>query len=842
MPLDRYREKRDFEKTPEPAGAEAPGADAPRFVIQKHAASRLHYDFRLEMEGVLRSWAVPKGPSLDTGEKHLAVEVEDHPIEYGSFEGVIPEGEYGGGTVMLWDFGTYTPRGDAIAMYRDGNLKIDLHGAKLEGGFALVRMKRRPKETKDSWLLIKERDAHVRPHATYDVLAALPLSAKTGRSMEEIASAGAERPAAEGDDADPSRVPGAMAAPLPEAIAPELATKVAEVPAGEGWLHEIKLDGYRTLVRVDGDDVRFFTRNGIDWTKRFAALVEPVRALGFGSAWLDGEVTVLTPEGRTSFGALTAELKRGAAADLTYHVFDLPYLGGYDLRGSALVERKRLLERALAGAGPRVRYVDHVADQGEAFHRQACAFELEGSMAKRADSTYRSGRWRDWRKRKCTGREDFIVVGYTEPADGTSGVGALALAARSAAGVLAYAGRVGTGWSAGESLALRSRLEVLESDGPALQVPHAERVGVHWVRPELAVEVAFAEWTASGVVRHASFLGVREDLTAPDAPDGCVPGGRAAGARAAAAPVAIAGVTLTHPDKLLFAGLGVTKRELAQYYERIAGWMLPHLANRPLVLVRCPHGADTKCFYQKNTETGFPTSIGHVVVQHDEGPVSYALVDSAEGLVALVQLGVLEIHTWGSLADDVERPDRLILDLDPGPGVEWDAVRDAALLVREHLEALGASAYAKTTGGKGLHVVAPLARSGRWALVRDVAKAIAEQVAATAPERFTTNPLKKYRQDRIFIDYVRNTRGATAVAAYSTRARGVAPVSVPIRWDELRAGVRSDGYDIRSVPHRLAALGADPWAGYAASAVDPIALARSLGMAEEPRLPLVGGV
>lgn len=832
MPLDRYREKRDFEKTPEPAGAEAPPTDAPRFVIQKHAASRLHYDFRLEMEGVLRSWAVPKGPSLDTTEKHLAVEVEDHPIEYGSFEGVIPEGEYGGGTVMLWDFGTYTPRGDAVAMYHDGNLKFDLHGHKLEGGFALVRMKRRPKETKDSWLLIKERDAYVRPHAEYDVLAELPHSAASGRSMEEIAAAGAEG-APEAGDADPSRAPGAVAATLPETIAPQLATKVAEVPAGEEWLHEIKLDGYRTLVRVDGADVRFFTRNGIDWTKRFAALVEPVRALGLGSAWLDGEVTVLTPEGRTSFGALQAELKRGAAADLTYHVFDLPYLEGYDLRDVPLIERKRLLERALAGAGPRVRYVDHVAGQGAAFHRQTCAFELEGSVAKRADSTYRSGRWRDWRKRKCTGREDFIVVGYTEPADGTAGVGALALASRSAAGVLAYAGRVGTGWSVEESRALRTRLEALGSDGPALEVPRAESVAVHWVRPELAVEVSFAEWTASGVVRHASFEGVREDLgsEAPPAAD-----------RTPADRDTIAGVKLTHPDKLLFAGLGVTKRELAAYYERIADWMLPHLADRPLVLVRCPHGADTKCFYQKNTETGFPASIKHVTVQHDEGPVSYALVDSAEGLVALVQLGVLEIHTWGALADDVERPDRLILDLDPGPDVSWGAVRDAALLVREHLEAIGASAYAKTTGGKGLHVVTPLERSGTWTLARDVAKAIAERVAATAPDRFTTNPLKKHRQGRIFIDYVRNTRGATAVAAYSTRARGQAPVSVPIRWDELRAGVRSDGYDIRSVPHRLAALGADPWAGYDAAAVDPRVLARILGMSDEQRLPLVGEV
>lgn len=829
MPLDTYREKRHFEVTPEPDGAQTAASDAPRFVIQKHAASRLHYDFRLEMDGVLRSWAVPKGPSLDTTEKHLAVEVEDHPIEYGTFEGVIPAGEYGGGTVMVWDFGTYTPRGDVLQMYRDGNVKVDLHGAKLQGGFALVRMKRRPKETKDNWLLIKERDGHVRPHAEYDVRAALADSAKTGRSMEQITAAGTDE-GAEGDDAEPSRVAGAQTAVLPATLAPALATKVKRVPEGGEWLHEIKLDGYRALVRIDGDDIRFFTRSGIDWTKRFSALVEPVRALGIASAWIDGEVTVLSPDGSTSFGALQAELKRGGAADLTYHAFDLPFFGGYDLREVPLVSRKALLQGALAPAGSRVRYVDHVAGAGEEFFRQTCAFALEGSVAKRASSPYRSGRGRDWQKRKCVGREDFTVVGFTEPADGTPGVGALALAARSPAGVLGYVGRVGTGWTVAESATLRKRLEPLEGEGPSLAVPTAEANGVRWVRPELNVEVAFAEWTASGHVRHASYQGLREDLPDP------------AGANDAAdSPDTVAGVRLTHPDKLLFSRLGVTKRELATYYERIAEWMVPHLANRPLVIVRCPHGADGACFYQKNTETGFPASIGHVIVEHDEGPVSYALADSAEGLVALVQLGVLEIHTWGSLADDVERPDRLILDLDPGPSVAWEAVRDAALLARDVLEGLGATAFVKTTGGVGLHVVTPLARTAGWPLVRDISRMIAERLAATDPASFTTNPRKKERGGRIFVDYMRNNRGATAVAAYSTRARGQAPVSVPIRWDELRAGVRSDGYDIHSVPHRLAALGSDPWEGYSASPAEPAALARALGLPAEPELPFVGG-
>jgi bifunctional non-homologous end joining protein LigD len=435
-------------------------------------------------------------------------------------------------------------------------------------------------------------------------------------------------------------------------------------------------------------------------------------------------------------------------------------------------------------------------------------------MAKLAASAYRSGRGRDWRKRKCVGREDFTVIGYTLPSSG-DGVGALALAARSPAGALAYAGRVGTGWTQAEAKELLKRLRALETAGPSAEVPPAERTGVVWVRPELVAEVAFAEWTASGVVRHASYEGVREDVAPkPDA--------------GAAPPDTVAGVKLTHPDKIIFGGIGLTKRDLATYYERIAEHILPHLAGRPLSLVRCPDGEGGACFYQKNVETGFPKSIRTVRVEHDEGPVHYALVDSAEGLVALVQMGVLEIHTWGSLADNVERPDRMIFDLDPGPDVSWDAVRDGAVLVREALEALGLTAFVKTTGGKGLHVVTPIARGPEWLEVRDVAKAIADRVAAADPARYTTNMRKAERAGRIFVDYVRNTRGATAVAAFSTRARPQAPVSVPIRWDELSAGVRSDGYDVRSVPHRLAALGSDPWAGYTGAAADLVSVRRAL--------------
>lgn len=834
MPLETYRKKRDFERTPEPAGGKSETHERPMFVIQKHAASRLHYDLRLEMDGVLRSWAVPKGPSFDTKDRHLAVEVEDHPIEYGSFEGTIPKGEYGGGTVMVWDTGTYEPvEGDALEGYRKGDLKVELHGKKLQGRWVLVRMKRRPQDKNDNWLLIKERDEHVRPLAEYDVTKDEQLSASTGRTMDEIAAGkdvwetetkeahrkrtarGASAKPASGAKAPPVPPSGAVKADIPVTLEPELTTKVEAAPEGEGWIHEIKLDGYRVLCRIKGDDVRFFTRRGLDWTDTFVSLVEPMRSLGLESAWIDGEVTVLMPDGRTSFGALHAELRRGAAANLTFHVFDAPYLNGVDLRNVPLTERKALLKSALAGAGDRIRYVDHVVGHGDRFYRHACEYALEGSIAKKADSPYRSGRGRDWLKLKCLGREDFVVVGYTEPSNGSDGIGALVIASRSPSGVLAYAGRVGTGWKQAESRALRRRLEVLAEEGPALDVPAPQRRGVHWTRPELDVEVAFVEWTEAGQVRHASYQGIREDLAAAPAPP-------------KPEDDEVGGVRLTHPDKMLFGGIGVMKRELAQYYERVAEWMLPHLANRPVVLVRCPEGADGQCFYQKNTDSGFPDSIKHVVVQHDDGPVSYALVDSAEGLIALVQRNVLEIHTWGSRADDIERPDRLIFDLDPGPDVTWEAVRDGALLVKRVLEELGATAFVKVTGGKGLHVVMPAKPSLEWPQARDVAKAIAEQVAASNPDGYTTNMRKAKREGRIFVDYVRNTRGSTAVAAYSTRAKSQAPVSVPIRWDELRAGLRSDGYDIRSVPHRLAALGKDPWEGYEAARVDLAKLGRKL--------------
>ncbi|MHB8965398.1 MAG: DNA ligase D [Coriobacteriia bacterium] len=813
MPLEEYRAKRHFDRTPEPAGGEGAGpAEVRRFVIHKHAATRLHYDVRLELDGVFKSWAVPKGPSLDTRQKHLAVEVEDHPLEYGDFEGTIPAGEYGGGTVMIWDRGTWEPINDPHEGYAKGDLKVRLSGEKLHGGFVLVRMKRREGEKKDNWLLIKERDEFVRPLDEGDVLE-LDTSAATGRTMDEIAAQGpvygVDSPAAASGSPDtaappdPATTPGAVPAGVPDVLEPMLATQVKDVPEGDEWLHEIKLDGYRVLARVRNGEVRFFTRSGADWTERFAALAGPVEHLGLTDSWLDGEVVALAEEGRTSFGALQAELGRKAAADITYAVFDAPFLSGYDLRAVALDARKALLAHVLRDAPARVLYVDHVRGAGAEFHRQTCEFALEGAVSKRANSPYRSSRSREWRKHKCRNRQEFVVVGYTEPSSGGAGVGALALATRGPSGDLAFAGRAGSGIGVAEGKRLRKKLDAIVVEAPPVgAVPANEARGVTWTQPQVVVEVEFAEWTASGVLRHPAFLGVRED--------------KAPGEVVREGADEVAGMRLTHPDKVLFSTMGATKHDLARHYEAVAERMLPHLVNRPLVLVRCPHGTDGQCFYQKDVSKGFPARLATVDVEHEEGPVRYAMARDAGDLVSLVQLGVLEIHTWGSLADDIETPDRIVVDLDPAPDVTWPAIVDAALVIRDGLAGLGLVPFAKTTGGKGLHVVVPLERGGDWGLVREFARTFCEMVASADPAAYTTNPLKARRTGRVFIDYIRNSRGATAVAPYSSRALPGATVSMPVSWDAIESGIRSDAFTVANAAAVLA-VSPDPWAMYEAS-------------------------
>jgi len=859
MPLEEYRRKRDFGSTPEPAGAPEPAhADAAplTFVIHKHAARALHYDLRLEVDGVYASWAVPKGPSLDTKDKHLAVHVEDHPLEYGTFEGTIPAGEYGGGTVMVWDRGTYEPVGDPAAGIAKGDFKFVLHGAKLQGQWVLVRMKPRPGEKRDNWLLIKERDDHVRPHESYDVLAEEPDSAATGRTMDEITAAGAgggdplrsaarvaPEPVVSGDARKPrSGVSSADPAsdnvpdPIPTDSAFQLATLVAEAPSGDEWIHEVKYDGYRLRVAREGDAVHVLTRNGQDWAPRFPSIVRAVEALPVTSVMLDGEVVVMDSAGRSDFGMLQEALAGGLKDLVSYKVFDILYLNGYDLRAETLLRRKELLVALLGNvpASGALSVVDHFVGHGPDFHEASCALMLEGSVSKRADRPWVPGRTRDWLKTKCIGMQEFVVGGWTDPAGARNELGALLLGVHDESGALRYAGRVGTGFTERELAKLHARLTALATpDSPFADLAH--RDGMHWVRPELVADVAFREWTRDGLVRQASYKGLRKDKSAAEvvrespipvseavadsaaeAPATTAPAPAAPAASADTAPLTVRGVRVTNPGRVLEPA-GISKGDLARYYDAVAEHMLPYVADRPLTIVRCPHSAagHVGCFYQKHPETrGWPKGFRTVEVTDSAGPATYFYLDTAEGLVALAQLGTLEIHAWNSMAADTEHPDRIVFDLDPGPGVTFEQVADGARTVRDALAALGLGSFVKTTGGHGLHVVAPITAQRGYDEVRDFAHNLVTLLARQAPERFIGVMSKEKRPGLVFIDYLRNAHGATAVCAYSTRARPGTPVSVPISWDELEHLADPAVFDTVSVPKRLAAQSADPWAGY----------------------------
>jgi bifunctional non-homologous end joining protein LigD len=810
MPLAEYRRKRHFDRTPEPAGAKGRSARARRlFVVQKHDARNLHYDFRLEADGVLKSWAVPKGPSLDPKEKRLAVEVEDHPLEYGDFEGVIPEGEYGGGTVLLWDRGWWRPAGDVTEGLRRGRLKFELHGEKLRGGWNLVRL-RAAERGKPNWLLIKESDDEARPTAEGDVLVARPESVASGKDLRKVASERKRvwRSNRRGGDRE-----------LPEFVAPQLATLVSEAPAGGDWLHEIKLDGYRVLAAVAGDAVRLWTRSGQDWTDRFPAIAEALAARRGKPALYDGEVVALDAKGRSSFQALQNALGGGADAEIAYFVFDLLAADGEDLRKLPLRERKARLAARLKKGDPAVRFSDHVAGRGAEFHARACRLGLEGIISKRAAAPYRSGRGKDWLKVKCSARQELVIVGFTEPRGSRSRLGALLLAVWEGAR-LRFAGKVGTGFGASTLADLYRRLSPLErdrSDGPDPRLDGAPRGaaarGVHWVEPRLVAEISFTEWTDEGLLRHPSFEGLREDKPAK------------AVRREGAAP-AVAGVVLSNPGRVLYPEQGSTKLDLARYYEAVAEWVLPHARGRLLTLMRCPEGRAKACFYQKHFKEGTPPAVRSADVREEGGKREpYLYVDDLAGLVSLVQIGALELHGWGSTVADLERPDRLVFDLDPDPSVAWKDVVAAARLARKHLEELGLSSFVLTTGGKGLHVVVPLEPKARWPEVKEFARRFAEALAQTDPRRFVTTASKAARRGRIYIDWLRNARGATAILPYSTRARPGATVAMPLAWEALG---RQDPkkLTIKTVPKRLRARTTDPWADYRKKA-RPLPEARS---------------
>jgi bifunctional non-homologous end joining protein LigD len=844
MGLQRYREKRNFSKTAEPRG-DRTRTNGNSFVVQKHAARALHYDFRLELDGVLLSWAVPKGPSLDPKVKRLAMQVEDHPVEYGGFEGEIPRGEYGAGSVIVWDRGTWSPEEEPHEALKKGRLTFELDGEKLHGKFHLVRTSR-PSAKRASWLFFKGTDDEARTGDAADIVNARPESVLSGRGIEDppdrswtrkngavkkkgpsvkrSAARAVPRVASKKKSASPS--PHRVA--LPEFLEPELATLVDAAPEGDGYLHEIKLDGYRILARISGGSVKLLSRRGNDWSSRLPSIVRALAKLPLDDSILDGEVVVFAESGVTSFQRLQNSMEAGKDGACFYVVFDAPFLDGKDLRALPLIERKaaladRLTKKAL-GKGP-LRLGEHVVGSGGKFFSEACRLGLEGIVSKRIDAPYVSRRDRSWLKVKCTSVQEFVIGGFTEPEGSRGHFGALLLGVQEKDG-LHYVGKVGTGFSAASLGEIMKRLAPLERRKPPFVNPPRgyEAKGVHWLEAKLVAQVRFAERTDEGILRHASFQGLRDDKPARDVHDErAEPTTRAPARRrkkGGKPPVdssdssLLSRIQLSNPDRVLYAEQGIKKRDLAVYYARVAAWMLPHVAERPLTLVRCPEGIGKQCFFQKHPSRGMPDAIDTFPIAEKKGTKDYLVVHDAAGLLGLVQLGALEIHTWGSKIDAVEKPDQLVFDLDPDTALPAERVIEAATEVRAAVEELGLSAFLKTTGGKGLHVVVPVKPELDWDSVKQFSKSLVEVIAKKKPSRYLTTMTKEKRKGKIFLDYLRNGRGATAICAYSTRARPGAPVSVPIAWDELEERVLSDGLDVASVPERLESLDADPWQGF----------------------------
>lgn len=861
MSLAKYRRKRDFQKTAEPAGTARHAKGGNSFVVQKHAAGHLHYDFRLELGGVLKSWAVPKGPSLDPAVRALAVEVEDHPVEYGGFEGIIPAGEYGGGTVMIWDRGTWECLGDAARDYKAGRLHFRLHGQRLNGEWTLVRMK--TERGRAQWLLMKRSDDAARRGDGHGLLEREDRSATTDRTMEEIAAqsdrvwrklgevkqpktaAKHESPPARSlKRSKPERTPtnvrlldGAKKRKLPKAFAPQLATLADAVPAGDEWLHELKFDGYRILAIGDGKQVRLFSRNGKNWTRKFPRVAETLRSWKLQGI-VDGELVALDDSGASNFQKLQNAIRDGRQSGLVYYVFDLPFFAGYDLRDVALEQRKQQLEafvklHATSQVGP-IRLSEHLTGDGEEFLKSTCRRGLEGVVCKRRNARYESRRSPSWLKVKCSARQEFVVGGFTRPGGSRTGFGALLLGYFDSRGALRYCGKVGTGFDASALADVKRRLDALTTEEcPFAEPPQeAQRGRPTWVEPKLVAEIEFTEWTQDGALRHPSFQGLRADKEAHEVVRESrsirVPRGDARKTAAkseqhrqetsktqlrskGAGVVEVAGVRLTHPDRVLYPDVGLTKLDIAHYYETVADWILPYVVDRPLTIVRCPEGQTGECFYQKNWKSTLPPQVGKTAVRTESATQQYVTIHDVAGLVALVQVGVLEMHPWGSTTRRLESPEQMVFDLDPGPGVAWSGVRSAARELKSVLEELGLRSFVRTSGGKGLHVVVPLSGRNTWDDVKQFSHDVATGMAHHRPARYVSTMSKSIRKGKIFIDYLRNQRGATSVASYSTRSRSGAPVATPLAWDEL-GRIRSPAqFTVANVPGRLKRLAADPW-------------------------------
>jgi bifunctional non-homologous end joining protein LigD len=842
--LDDYNRMRDFSATSEPAAVKRSGRKiaaehALQFCIQKHDASHLHYDFRLELDGALKSWAVPKGPSLDPKVKRLAVHVEDHPLDYATFEGSIPEGHYGAGDVIVWDRGVWIPQEDPQQAYAKGKLKFELQGEKLGGIWNLVRTHMPGK--KEQWFLIKHQDGAARPQDDYDVLVAEPDSVLSERTLVDKPKLAAEqskpvkKPAAKSRKKATGTLTGAHKAKLPAQLKPELATLVDSAPEGQ-WSYEIKFDGYRIMARIDHDQVQLFTRNGHDWTHKLPQQAEALAALGLESAWLDGEMVVANEHGVPDFQALQNAFEAGRSGNILYYLFDLPYLNGVDLREVPVEERRAALATILgAQKNPLLRYSEAFDETPDALLNSACQMQMEGLIGKRLGSPYVSRRSGDWIKLKCKHRQEFVVVGYTDPKGSRSAFGALLLGLHDRdSGELRYAGKVGTGFNEATLKSILAQLKPLQVKKAAVVNPPSgfEAKGVHWLKPKLLAEIAFAEMTKDGSVRHAVFHGLRDDKPAKDITEerakpvktsetksaakspGKKPAKKVPAEKAETAPsqlgLANGKVRITHPDRVIDAVSGTTKMQLAEYYTSVAEWILPQLKDRPVALVRAPDGIAGELFFQKNAERLAIPGISTLDKDVTGQPVM--LINNAEALIGAVQMSTVELHTWNATTVDLDKPDRFVLDLDPDPALPWKSMVEATALTLTVLDELGLKAFLKTSGGKGIHLVVPITRKLGWDEVKDFSHAIVSHMAKLLPDRFSAVSGPKNRVGRIFIDYLRNGLGATTICTYSARTREGLPVSVPLFREEVGEIKGGNQWNVHNVHERLAEVGDEPWA------------------------------
>ncbi|MFN7097441.1 MAG: DNA ligase D [Gammaproteobacteria bacterium] len=804
MRLTSYNKKRNFNKTTEPKGEISVSTKNQLYVIQKHAASHLHYDFRLEIAGVLKSWAVPKGPCLDPDVKRLAVQVEDHPLEYGHFEGIIPQGEYGGGTVMIWDIGFWQANENLIKAYKKGHMIFTLFGKKLHGSWSLIRLK-----DEKNWLLIKNKDEYSRQIFEYDIISSLPDSVLSKRTLEQIKEKNAANWHAASSNMNVKDVSYAIKTSSMPIIKPMLCTLVDQPPIGSSWLHEIKLDGYRFICQIKNKKISFYTRNHHDWIDKFPKIKNELRKSKLNNITLDGELVALNEKGISNFQLLQNSIKNHQESKIIYYVFDLLYYQGYDLTNTPLIERKKLLQQILETDAKHVsmlRYSEHFHVTGKELFKTACQLGLEGIISKEASSVYSQTRSRNWLKIKCKHVQEFVVGGYTKPKGTRNAFGALLVGYYNKQGKLQYAGRVGTGFtevSLHEIEKILSKLK--QTKNPFLAKASFNSQGVQWVKPTLVIQIEYLAMTKDGLLRHASFQGVRSDKKSNE-----VIMEKTKSTKEIAKKHDQVKIEFTNLNKILYKDCGYTKENVVNYYEQVADYILPYIVNRPLTLLRCTTANKSSCFYQKHISGKLPANIYTIMIEEHEGQDEYIYIKNKAGLMSLIQLDTLEIHPWGCRIDKIERPDNIVFDLDPAPEVTWGSLIEAANIVREKLLIANLRSFIRTTGGKGLHVVVPIARRYEWSEVKNFAKAISETLEEMYPEKFTTTIRKDKRKNKIFIDYLRNGRGATAIASYSSRARATAPVAMPLAWEQI-ATVNPADFNIENTGNYLKNRAIDPW-------------------------------